>query len=82
MTGAGCKKQDLCFAVSAVNGSGSIYRAADVKRPNRKPTAMRASGFVQTKHNCGNRNQPQTTTGDGNHSYNGLLETSNGKRVS
>jgi hypothetical protein len=46
----------------AVNGSESVYRAADVQGPRCKPTAVCADDFVRRECYCGDRTLPQTAT--------------------
>jgi hypothetical protein len=81
-SGAGYGEQHLCFVMPAADGSESLYRATIVQPPKRILTGVCADDFVRRKRPCGNQNQPQMATTAGNHSCNGLLETSNGKRVS
>ena len=82
LKGAEGEEQYLCLLLPAAKGSHSNYRAANVQAPEYKLTAVCTGGFVRRKHPCGNRNLPQTATAAETFCSNGLLESSNGKRVS
>ena len=82
LAGAGAGERHLCFGMPAAQGSESRCRAAHVRAPQCRPTALCSGGIVQRKRACEGGNLPQTATLAGNHLRNGLIETSNGKRVS
>ena len=72
----------LLLAGARCQGRDSNYHAVTIQTSKYWSAGIHIMGFLRRKRHYGDRNLPQEAIAAGNYADNGLLETSNGPRLS